>query len=67
MISDLDIYRSAKLIIDKYGDGAAAEAARRADAFLKRGDAGGHAVWKRIGQAAEELGRTKPEDGQRVN
>ncbi len=66
MTSDLDNYRSAKLIIDKYGVGAAAEAERQADAFLKRGDAGGHAVWTRILRTVEELGRVTPADGERT-
>ncbi len=67
MASDLDIYRSAKLIIDKYSGGAAAEAERRADTFLKRGDAAGHAVWRRILRAVEELGRMKLGEGERTN
>ncbi len=67
MISDIDIYRSAKLIVDKYGDDAPIEAALRADAMLERGDLDGYAVWKRILAAVEELGRVKPEDGERAN
>ncbi len=34
MIPYLDIYRSAKLLIDQYGDEASIEAAMRADAML---------------------------------
>ena len=35
MTSDLDIYRSANVLIREYGDDAALEAAQRADAMLK--------------------------------
>jgi len=38
-----DIYRSAKLIIDQFGDDAPIEAAMRADALLEKGEPGGDA------------------------
>ena len=34
----LDIYRSAKQVIDRFGDEGAIEAALRADAMLDRGE-----------------------------
>ena len=37
MISDLDIWRAAQVMIKRYGDGAATEAAMRADEFLSSG------------------------------
>ncbi len=40
MISDLDIYRTAKLLVDKHG----AEAPIHADAMLEKGDMGGRAA-----------------------
>ena len=52
MISDLDIYRSANVLIREHGKDAALEAAQRADAMLEKGDLGGQAVWKRIVRAA---------------
>ncbi len=32
----------------------------RADAMLEKGDLDGYAVWRRILQAVEELGRVEP-------
>lgn len=55
MTSTLDIYRSAKQLIDQYGEDAPIEAAIRADAMLDRGDLDGQAVWKRIVAAIGEL------------
>ena len=37
MTSDLDIYRSAKLLIDQHGGDAARRATMRADALLEAG------------------------------
>lgn len=45
MIGDLDIYRSARLLIDQYGDEAPIHAAMQADAMLEKGDLEGQAVW----------------------
>ena len=44
MASDLDIYRSANLLVKQHGEDAASEAAKRADAMLEAGDRDGHAV-----------------------
>ena len=63
MISDLDIYRSANVIIRQHGKDAPIEAAIRADAMLKRGDLDGYAVRKRIVKAVEEIQRTKRDRG----
>jgi hypothetical protein len=38
MIPDLDIYRSANVLIHEHGEDAAIEAAMRADAVLEKGD-----------------------------
>ena len=38
MTSDLDIFRSAKLLVDQHGEDAGIEAAMRADAMLENGD-----------------------------
>ncbi len=37
MIPDLDIWRAAQVMVKRYGDGAATEAAMRADEFLDQG------------------------------
>ncbi len=60
MTSDLDIYRSAKLLIDQHGEDAARDAAMRADALLEAGDMEGRRVWLRIREAIKELQRTRP-------
>ena len=55
MILDLDIYRSANVLVRQHGQDAPIEAAMRADAMLDKGDLDGYAVWKRILRAVEEL------------
>ncbi len=55
MIPDLDIYRSAQVLVKQHGQDAPIEAAMRADAMLDKGDLDGCAVWKRIIKAVEEL------------
>ncbi len=50
MIPDLDIYRSAQVLIKQHGPDAPTEAA-----MLEKGDLDGYAVWKRILRAVEEL------------
>ncbi len=46
MIPDLDIYRSANLLVKQHGEDAPIHAAMRADAMLEAGDLDGYAVWK---------------------
>jgi hypothetical protein len=55
MTSDLDICRTANLLVKRHGDDAPIHAAMRADAMLEAGDLDGYAVWKRILRAVEEL------------
>ena len=65
MISEIDVYRSAKLFIEQHGDEAAIQAAMKADAMLDRGDLDGAAVWRTIGAAINELLREEPAAGER--
>ncbi len=67
VISDLDIYRSAQVLVKRHGQDAPIEAAIRAVAMLDKGDLGGYAVWKRILRAVEELRKMEPMEGERVN
>ncbi len=60
MTSNLDIYRSANLLVKQHGEDAPIHAAKRADAMLEAGDLDGYGVWKRIVRAVEELGRAGP-------
>ena len=62
MIDDPDIYRAAKLLVDKRGGDAAVRAALRADVLLDEGDVDGAALWRRIVAAIDELKRGRRED-----
>ena len=55
MVSNLDIYRSAQILVKRHGADAPIHAAMRADAMLDKGDLGGYAAWKRIVKAVGEL------------
>ncbi len=44
VIIDLDIYRSANLLVKRHGEDAPIEAAMRVDAMLEAGDLDGYAV-----------------------
>ena len=59
MITDLDIYRAANVIIERYRGDARLHATKRASAMLDKGDLDAYAVWKRILRAVEELQRTE--------
>ncbi len=66
MTSDLDIYRSANVLVKQHGQDAPIEAAMRADAMLDNGDLDGYAVWKRVIKAVEELLSKDRPDGATV-
>ena len=59
-IDDIDIYRAAKLLVDKHGDEAAVITIKRATKMLDAGDVDGYAVWKRILNAVKELLAEEP-------
>ncbi len=54
MIGDLDIYRTAKLLVDKHSVEAPIHAAMKADAMIDKGDLDGRAVWQRIAEAVKK-------------
>ena len=62
VILDLDIYRSAQLIVDQHGDEARIFAAMQADNKLERGDMAGMAAWHRMLAAVRVLLRHRPTD-----
>ena len=64
MVSDLDIFRAANVLIRQHGEDAALEAAQRADGTLEKGDMEGAAVWKRVLKAVEELQRKGRREGE---
>jgi hypothetical protein len=55
MIPDIDIHRSAWLMIRRNGDDAAAQAERRGNELLDRGDLDGMLVWQAIISAIRRL------------
>jgi hypothetical protein len=61
-VSDLDIYRTAWMLIDEHGEEASIEAAMRADKRLEAGDLDGQAVWLRVLGAVKELLTTSRPD-----
>ncbi len=63
MTSDLDIYRSAKLLVDQHGDDAPIFAAMQADKCLAAGDLDGKAVWMPVIAVIAELTNTDSPDG----
>ena len=63
-IDDIDVYRSATLLIDKHGAEASIHAAMKADDMLERGDMDGRAVWKRIADAINDMQRETPRPGE---
>ncbi len=68
MPDEIDIYRSAKLLIDQHGEDAPIFAAQQADKCLEAGDLDGKAVWMGVIRAINELTNTHtPESGQPVH
>ncbi len=67
MTSDLDIYRTANVLIREHGEEADLEAAQSADAMLEKGCLDGQRVWKRVLAAVKEIQREEPEEWEAVN
>jgi len=61
---DLDIYRTANVLIREHGEDADLVPAERADAMLEKGAIDGQRVWKRVLAAVKEIQREEPEDGE---
>jgi hypothetical protein len=67
LTSDLDIYRTASVLIREHGEEADLVAAQRADSFFEVGDIDGSAIWRRVLRAIMEIRREKPHAGEAVN
>ena len=67
MPTNLDIYRSAKLLVDQYGESASLHAAKRADKMLDKGDLDGQTTWLRIYAAVTEMLRDGSERGETLH
>ena len=63
MTSDLDIYRTALVLIQQHGANAAIYASMRHDELLETGDVEGSGVWKRVLAAIDALSAEKRPDG----
>jgi hypothetical protein len=62
MTDVIDIYRAAKLVIDRHGNDAALYAAARTAVLAGEGDDEGAAIWRQITAAVEELQRERRPD-----
>jgi hypothetical protein len=64
MTSDLDLYRTANVLIREHGEDADLQAAMRADAMLEKGSLDGQRVWKRVLAAVKKIQRQEPREGE---
>lgn len=62
MTGDIDIRRVAKMMVERHGDEAEAQASSRADKLLEDGDLEGRSVWLRIVDAIRDLLRRREPD-----
>jgi hypothetical protein len=60
VISEIDIWRVANLMLNRYGDEAMAESVKCADDVAANGDLVGVAVWLRVIGAIRQLAITTP-------
>jgi hypothetical protein len=59
VLTDLDIYRAANLLIQQHGGDAVIEAGRLLDLMLDRGDMEGRRVWLQVKGAIVQLQATQ--------
>jgi hypothetical protein len=62
MVPELDVYRTAQLLVRNHGADAPIRAAMQHDALLDRGDPDGAGVWKRVLAAIDVLLDTRSRD-----
>jgi hypothetical protein len=67
LISETDIYRSAQVLVKRYGQDAEFRAAERCDAMIEAGDPEGLAIWKRNLRAVDELLAQEPQNSRRLH
>ena len=61
VIPEIDIWRVANLMLNRYGDEADIESAIRAEELAEKGDWTGEAIWRRVTDAMGQLvNRTPP-------
>ena len=66
-MTELDIWRSANILLKQYAAEAVFIATKRADALLDQGDVQGCSAWVRIAKAITELERKRPAPSERVH
>jgi hypothetical protein len=66
-LDEIDIWRTAKILIDAHGEDASVQAALRADYALEDGLMEAVTVWTRVMKAIEELQRQRPGAGEPLN
>src|ERR1700738_540339 len=57
VIPEIDIWRVANLMLNRYGDEAVAEGAKRAEELAADRDLAGVASWRRVGARASQWAR----------
>ena len=55
MIREIDIWRVAVMMVNRYAEDAEANADRRADELETEGDHAGAAIWRRVTFAIDQL------------
>jgi hypothetical protein len=67
IVADPDIWRSAAQLIRTHSNAAPSLALELAEGFKAEGDMDGWSIWRQISLAAEELLRSEPGSGERLN
>ena len=67
MLSDIDIWRSAVALMERYGANAGFEAAKRVEQLQEKADLEGGANWVRIFRAIERFRAERPDRSERLH
>jgi hypothetical protein len=60
MIPEIDIWRAAQLMLNRYGGKTLEESVTRTDEFAAAGDHDGELTWRRITNAVGQLANNTP-------
>lgn len=67
MLSEIDAFRAAKLLMDRFSSGALSEALRRAAEFRVNGDDAGSRAWLKISGAIMFLQEKSSPPGEKAH
>jgi hypothetical protein len=67
LVADIDVWRSAHLLLKQHGKDAPFAAANRASEAMATGDHDGIRLWKRGAEAMLELLKNKPGEDEHIN